>query len=40
MKILVAIDPLKGCLCSREAGNIIKNGILEVYKNAKVFGKI
>ena len=36
MKVVVAIDSLKGCLRSSEAGNIIKEGILEVYRNAMV----
>lgn len=36
MKVIVAIDSLKGSLSSIEAGNAIKTGILNSYKNAHV----
>lgn len=35
-KVIVAIDSLKGCLSWNEAGNIIKDGIIAVYRNAQV----
>jgi len=36
MKILIAIDSFKGCANSNELAQHIKNGILKVYKDAKV----
>ena len=36
MKVVVAIDSLKGSLSSLEAGNVIKQGIQKVYKDAEV----
>lgn len=39
MKIVVAIDSLKGSLSSMEAGNAIRNGILKVKADAKVIVK-
>ena len=36
MKVVVAIDSLKGSLSSLEAGNTIKTGILRAIPNAKV----
>ena len=36
MRILVAIDSLKGSLTSLEAGEAIKKGIMKVYKDAEV----
>lgn len=37
MKIVVAIDSLKGSLTSMEAGDAIRSGILRVYPDAEVF---
>ena len=37
MKIVVAIDSLKGCLSSLEAGDAIKSGILKVMPDAEVY---
>lgn len=37
MKIFIAVDSFKGSLGSKEAGEIIKEGILEEIKNAEVF---
>lgn len=37
MKVVIAIDSLKGSLTSIEAGNAIKKGILTVTKEAQVF---
>lgn len=39
MKVVVAIDSLKGSLSSLEAGNAIKQGIKRVYQDAKVIVK-
>lgn len=39
MKVVVAIDSLKGSLTSMEAGNAIKEGILKADKNAEVIVK-
>lgn len=39
MKIVVAIDSLKGSLSSLEAGNAIKQGIKRVYQDAKIIVK-
>ena len=36
MKAVIAIDSLKGCLTSLEAGEAIKKGIMKVYKEAEV----
>ena len=36
MKILVAIDALKGSLSSLEAGEAIKSGVLKVMPTAEV----
>lgn len=37
MKVVIAIDSLKGSLSSLEAGNAIKNGILKVIPDADVY---
>ena len=39
MKVVVAIDSLKGSLSSLEAGNAIKQGIKRVYQDAKIIVK-
>ncbi len=39
MKVVVAIDSLKGSLNSLEAGNAIKQGIKRVYQDAKIIVK-
>ena len=39
MKVVVAIDSLKGSLTSMEAGNAIRNGILKVKADADVIVK-
>lgn len=39
MKVVVAIDSLKGSLSSLEAGNAIKQGIKQVYQDAKIIVK-
>lgn len=39
MKILVSLDSFKGSLESIEAGNAVREGILEVYKDANVIVK-
>lgn len=39
MKVVVAIDSLKGSLSSLEAGNAIKQGIKRLYQDAKVIVK-
>lgn len=39
MKVVVAIDSLKGSLSSLEAGNAIKQGIKRVYHDAKIIVK-
>ena len=37
MKVTVAIDSLKGSLTSKEAGEAVKRGILDIYPDATVF---
>lgn len=39
MKVVIAIDSLKGSLSSMEAGNAIKEGILKAHKDAEVIVK-
>lgn len=36
MKVVIAIDSLKGSLTSLEAGKAIENGIRRVYKDARI----